>query len=329
MTPFKHVLVLRNPRSTHIRFAERQTEEIAAQLPDAQCIMLEIGSTVPETYERLRAYKNILGPDTLLCVAGGDGTVNRVTAFLLGDEALPKTARSTAILPLWAGNANDLAHMANGPALRMRLIPTVFAAGKVVPVYPLVCTLAGNNGHTRIYHAACYASFGVSGASAHRFNLTDHRRQWWRRLPGSRFVGEVITVVRTFLTSDGFTLKENGGTSSLHERSYVNGTRMGKLYPFAANLTDQNFVQISIDKRDKHIFAVWHWLAGGMRPKPQHQPSRADSVFTTQDDIWMQVDGEPVKVRKGTRVSVRCSPEPLYVLSTRLARGKRRSRSTP
>ena len=313
---FKYILVLRNDKSTHVRSADKYLTGLVSAHPCVTPEVAAVGSSASVTHKRLRAHKELLGPQTLFCIAGGDGTVNRAVEFLLGDDALSAAARRTPVLPLWAGNANDLAHMLNGFA-PLTGVAALLRKAQIVPIYPLVCTLVGKDGRQRTHHATCYASFGVTGAVAHRINRHEHRKGWWRRIPGSRFVGEAVATGRTFLSSSGFTMVEDGVEHELHERTYVNGTRMGKLQPLASSLAKKQFLQISISKHDRHVFAAWRWLLRSMRPAPQQQISR-ESTFTTTGSIWMQIDGEPMKVAAGTRISVRASPVPLYVVSTKL-----------
>jgi hypothetical protein len=313
---FKHAIVLRNSSSTNVRLADKHLAELKTLLPHVSFVEAEAAKTKAETRARLQALGNLLGPNTLFCVAGGDGTVNLVIEFLLGDSTLSRAARRTPLLPLWAGNANDLAHMINGSGFRARL-PALLASAKIVPVYPLECQLITSDGRVQLYHAISYAGFGVTAAVAKAINERTHRKRWWRRLHIGRFFGEMVTIGRTLLGSSGFTAEEDGSKISLYERTYVNGTRMGKLQPLAASLTERYFIQTTISKKDKHIFAVYRWLSGSMRPAPARKSQRA-STFKTQDAIWMHADGETVRLPKNTRVTVRCTHMPVYVLSTRL-----------
>src|SRR6185437_8881055 len=94
-------------------------------------------------------------------IAAGDGTVNLIVDLLLHDPALTTEQRQTPILPLWGGNANDLANMLNGAATRSKL-RRLLQHGHVVSIRPIICTLSTPGGSRQVYAAACYASFGAS-----------------------------------------------------------------------------------------------------------------------------------------------------------------------
>lgn len=324
---FDRFVILKNPASTNIRTAERYIAELRKMFPGATFKTIKVGRTPSETFKKLQSAASQLGPRTLLCIAGGDGTVNRVVSFLSGSKKLPAQARRTPLLPLWAGNANDFAHMLNGPAYRVRL-PLLFKQSRVTPIYPLECRLADAGGRSQTYYAMNYAGFGATAAVAREINQSEHRRRWWQHLLLSKIIGEVATVGRIVMGSAGFTLEENGAQHSVFERSYINGTRMGRLQPFAASLTEKVFVQTTVFQEDKHVMAFYRWLTGNMRPAPSSKHNRS-STFTTKDSIWMQVDGEPVRVPKNTRITVRCSPIPLYALNTRLAPRRSRDAKNP
>lgn len=316
MNSFKQVVILYNPNSTNSELAQRHISEIKQLLPEVPCELIQTASSALRTVERLREHKDKLGQHSLLCVAGGDGTVNRVVEFLQADPKITKNARETVVLPLWAGNANDLANMANGSIARVRL-PALFESAKVTPIYPLICTLTDRNGYTRVYRAASYVGFGVTASVARVLNASSHRTKWHKRLHLGRFVAEFIALWRTIADFNGFKIEEDHVKAVLYERSYVNGTRMGRLQPLAANLTERSFLQTTVYKKDKHIFGFYRWLRGSIRLASKNTVINHDQ-FIAEDSIWMQCDGEPVHLERDTQVTVECSDQPLFVLSTKL-----------
>lgn len=320
MLAFEHIIILKNPKSTSIKLANKHVQEVLELFKDTPSQIIETSQAAPQTYAKLVAIKEKLGSKTLLCVAGGDGTVNRAVEFLQSHPELSAEARKTVLLPLWAGNANDLAHMLNGPIFRMRL-PLLFEEAAVVATHPLVCTLIDSGGHRHVYHAASYAGFGMSAAVARVLNDRGHRERWQHRALVSRIMDQAVIVWRTLRDFNGFEIEENGQLQSLHERSYVNGSRMGKVYPLAADLTDRTFLQTTVHAKDKHIFAFYRWARGSIRFTAS-KATLETSTFVTKDDILMQCDGEPVKIKKGTQINVRNSDIPLFVLSSRLKQTK-------
>lgn len=316
MNNFKRVVILNNPNSTNSDTAQRHIEEIKKLFPTTPCDVIQTASSTPRTMARLRENREKLGKDTLMCVAGGDGTVNRAVEFLQSDPKLSKNARETVVLPLWAGNANDLANMVNGSMARVRM-PALFENAKITPIHPLICTLTDSNGYSRVYRAASYVGIGVTASVARTLNTQTYRAKWRRRLHLGRLVVEIMAVWRTITDFSGFKVEENGVESALYERSYVNGTRMGKLQPLAASLTECSFLQTTVYKKDKHIFGFYRWLRGSTRLASKNTVIDRDQ-FIALDSIWMQCDGEPIHLEKDTQVTIECSLQPLYVLATKL-----------
>ncbi|HJQ07931.1 MAG TPA: diacylglycerol kinase family protein [Candidatus Saccharimonadales bacterium] len=323
LTPaFKRFVVLRNPVSTNAEQVQRRIQELHELFPETLMDIIETSAAGKDgTRRRLSRHAHLLGPHTLLCIGGGDGTTNLAVEWLVQGKGVPAAARKTPILPLWGGNANDLAHMLNGVMYRGRL-KRLFAKAKIVKVYPLQCHLAEQNTEPRVHVAVGYIGFGITAAVALQLNAAEHRHSRWRTVPGVRFIGELITLFQTLLGSTSFAIEEKGNVRHLLERSYVNGSRMGKLRPIATRLTDKTFIETDVHRKDRHVFAIWRWLKESMRPRPTHKISKS-STFSCRDTLWMQVDGEPARVAKGTQVTVSRSAKPFYALSTQT--GKLRS----
>src|SRR5208282_6264938 len=109
---FQKVIFLVNPASTHIAQAMKRINELQKLFPQD---VIELTSTSAEGREAnaqiIVSLADRLGPNTLLCVAAGDGTASLVIETLVLSKALSDNARQAIVLPLWGGNANDLAHM--------------------------------------------------------------------------------------------------------------------------------------------------------------------------------------------------------------------------
>lgn len=324
---FKQIIILYNPNSTNSGSAKRHIDEIKLIFRGVPFEIIKTTSSVPRNRDKLRQLKDKLGPHTLLCVAGGDGTVNFAVEFLQSDPKISEEARKSVLLPLWAGNANDLANMINGSLARVRL-PALLENAKITPIYPLVCTLTEGNGFSRIFSAASYASFGVTASVARVLNDRSHRARWRRRLHLGRIFAEIMTLWHTIVDFSGFKIEENGTSAILYERSYVNGTRMGRLQPLAASLTERSFLQTTVYKKDKHILGLYRWIRDSTRLASKNTVISHDQ-FIAVDSIWMQCDGEPIHLEKDTHVTIECSDQPLLVLATKLgktASGKKKTK---
>ncbi len=312
---FKRVIILVNPRSTQITAARSRIALLKRLMSHVPVRIMELdvdqGHT---TASLLNSEQKHLGKGTLLCIAGGDGTVNSVLKYLMSSDS-PKEAAQTVLLPLWGGNANDLAHMLNGPAFK-NAIPDILRRGQRVPIRPLCCELNSPAGERTLFIASSYISFGASGLAARRLNTLLHRGSNWHRVPGGRILRETFTVLETFARVSEFHITENSKTTGIYERIFINGSRIAKVRPLPLKLTDDAFYKLTI--KEKRFRAVVMYLRELFR-RPQAEQTREEVSFVCEDKAWGQADGETFRVAAGTKVRVYRLPTPFYALSTKLA----------
>ncbi len=116
MPAFNHFVVLVNPASTNAARVEHSISELRRMYPAGEVVVRHTLPTEKANRRQIARWAAGFRPGTLLCIGAGDGTVNLVVEVLLQAPGLSAEARRTPILPLWGGNANDLACMLNGPA---------------------------------------------------------------------------------------------------------------------------------------------------------------------------------------------------------------------
>jgi len=235
-----------------------------------------------------------------------------VIEALLTDPGLPKSARETVVLPLWTGNANDLAHMLNGPAYRNRL-RTVFNAGQVVRIRPMICVLTAQDGTVQQRMAACYASFGATAFATERLSREDMRSSMWHKVPGLGFVAEFVTGFKAAVRAPFFRMEERGAERVVYERVYMNGSRFAKVERLPLRLTDDAFLEHTLSERN--LKTVFSQLYRAMQKNLVDRFRVDQSEFVVQERIAAQFDGELLEVAAGTRVQLYVSPLPFYALS--------------
>lgn len=312
---FKRILVISNPASTNAKRLKRRTGELGRLLAETgEIINIKTSSNGRVANKKLiLANKELLGPDTLLCIAAGDGTVNIVVETLVSEPDLSPKMRKTPVLPLWGGNANDLAHMLNGYSLFAGL-KTIFDNGKVIEVNPLQVNLT--NGNKKVLRiAACYASFGATAYAAHSINNPSRRKAKLRSIRGLRLLTEAQTVVRAFMDVPMFKVKENGSVSNIYEYALINGSRIAKVERLPLRLTDNGFYLAKIYR--KHPVVILYILQILRRRKFGRVTSNRSS-FMLLEPTWLQLDGEVIKVEKNTKVEIEPCNQPFYALSKRL-----------
>ncbi len=312
-TRFKHCIVLFNPISTNAPATKQRIDKIGEIFSDSKVDILETSSEGPQANRALiEKHASKLGQQTLLCIAGGDGTTNQVIETLLTAEHLTEEQRQTPLLPLWGGNANDLAHMLNG-SNRTRL-EDILNKGKIVPIHPLQCTMTSEDGTVIVRIAACYAGFGATAFAALQLNKPAHRKSKLHAMPGGRPLQEIITVTAALLEAPSFAVKESNDVQIVYERTFANGSRMAKLKHLPVELTDEMFYINTLENR--RLFSAIPRLVELILKRVSGKFLRNHAHFTTQGTSWAHFDGEPQKVPARTDVDIQLSTRPFYALST-------------
>lgn len=312
---FERVVVIWNPASTNAKRLKKRTAEIKKLFAGkAEVTYIKTSSDGRAANKKIMTgSKALLGPKTLLCIAAGDGTVNLVIEALLSEPSFTNKMRQTPVLPLWAGNANDLAHMLNGYFLFGR-VKSIVDNGEIIEITPLQVTLVHEK-KKEIRIAACYASFGATAYAADTINNPSHRKSKLRNIQGLRVLYEVKTVIRAFIDVPMFKIKENGSVSKIYEYALINGSRIAKVERLPVRLTDNGFYLAKIYR--KHPIVLLYILQILRRRKFGRVTSN-QSNFTLLEPTWLQLDGEVIKLQKNTEVEIKLSQKPFFALSKRL-----------
>jgi diacylglycerol kinase family enzyme len=271
--------------------------------------------------ELLEKHAQSFTKSTLLCIAAGDGTTNQAIETLLTSKKIPSIARRVPILPLWGGNANDLAHMLNGPAYRARL-QDILKHGNIAAIHPLYCEIMRPGKPQKNRIAACYASFGVTAFAAHKLNDPAHRKSRLQTIPGGRIVQEFITLLGAFMEAPALSFKDSNNTKIVYELSFYNGSRMAKIERLPAKLTEDMFYINTFE--NKKLLSIIPRLIELTRKSAPQRLMRNYSSFTVKENSWAQFDGESLKIPSNTKVRIQLFERPFYALSTSLKSDKKK-----
>jgi len=314
---FEKFIVFYNPASTNSRRSRRRIAELKDLFPSKEVIIVE---TSPEGYESNRKIiielEKKFDKKTLICIAAGDGTVSAVLDALLADKSSYGQAHKVTILPLWGGNANDLAYMINGRPNRTSL-KTIFEKGDIVPIYPLSVKLSGAS-ETRRKIAACYVSFGASAYAAQQTELPKNKKKRIHIIPGVRMVTEFLVVARSLIKAKQFTIQVNAKNQPMFERIFINGSRIAKVDRLPIKLNEKAFYEATVER--KHPKALISLLSALkiLRNRTYGEITGEDKTFVLNQDTWSQIDGEVIELPKDTKVEISLSKNPFYVISTKL-----------
>jgi diacylglycerol kinase family enzyme len=316
-TAFSKVVVLRNPVSTSARQGLRRIAELRRLFGDDRVVVIDtVAGGAMANRRLLRKHAKLLGPHTLLCIVAGDGTVGMVVETLVQDDKLPDIARNTPILPLWGGNANDLAHMLNGSASLARL-RHILARGEVVAIHPLACRLQPRGGKPKVRIAACYASFGATAFAAAKLSEPRSRTHPIHRIPGARFLREFIIGFSAVMEAPVFRVKEEEKVKIVYERTFTTGSRFAKVERLPVKLTDETFFLSTLE--DKRWVSALPRIFQATQKRLASRFTHDHADFTIEEKTLAQFDGEPAEIPAGTKVSVTMWEQPFYAVSTLLA----------
>ncbi len=307
------IIIVVNPQSTNVHRIEKRGNELHKLFPDKTIALVETSFRTAELSAKLKKQFNKKPGITLVCIGGGDGTVHAVINALMQLAPAINLAK-TPILPLWGGNANDLAYMLNGVPSRssMRIL---LGRGKIVPVHPFeIITQCGDHKETR--YAACYASFGASAYAASELEKPAARREKIQaKSTLSVLVHEINRFVRAILEAPGFAAEQEGQRIKIFDQIFANGSRMGKLDHLPVRLHERKFYwAVKSEKQPTFWFYVL-WLLRGER---YGVITDKTSSFTTKERAWAQFDGEATSLPRNTTVTIGHAKTPFYAISTKL-----------
>jgi hypothetical protein len=310
---FKRCVVIVNPASTNYARGERLIRQLADIFPRHK---LEIIEVQLHDYERpswlITRLNAAIEKDTLLAIAGGDGTNNLIVDTLLRSVAVSKAARSATILPLWAGNANDLAHMANGGPPSS--IEKIIKEGTVQAIHPLAVTTT-RHAKTTTRLAVCYASFGASAYVSARMNRPSYRRsRRVYRLPGGRLMSEMGSVMRALVGAPTFESSIDGAQQRIYDLVLINGSRIAKVSRTPVKLTDDTFYEILVTRKHPlfvpYVRQINHHISIERRTTQRS--------LTIGEPTWAQIDGEALQIPSDTEINVEHFKQTFNLLSTKL-----------
>ena len=310
---FKRCAVVVNPTSTNYNRGQHEIKQLANLFLIDNLEIIEVSSndyTRPSwLITRLNA---AVDKKTLLAVAGGDGTLNLIVDTILRSTEVSDAVRKAVILPLWAGNANDLAHMANGnPPASME---SLFKNATVATVYPLAVNTK-HRSKTTTKLAASYVSIGASAYVSARINHPSYRRRRLYRLPGGRNLTDMATVTRAFIWAATFESIIDGKRRRIYDIVMVNGSRMAKVSRIPVKLTDKSFYEMLVVRKHPLILSSLVQILRGILIERRTHTERE---LTVNETTWAQVDGEALRIPGETDVVVRHYDQPFYLLSTKL-----------
>ncbi len=314
LSELHRAIVIINPQSSNVQRIDRRSHELARLFPDTKVTLIETSARPGQLTDRLRRELNTQAGPTLLAIGGGDGTVHVIINALMELQGEGQNLADVPILPLWGGNANDLAYMLNGLPSRVTL-SSILNRGRLVAVHPLKIVITEGNHKAAERYAACYASFGASAYAAAELEKPTHKNEVRSSGAFGTFMKELRQATRAMLSASGFDAEQNGERIKIFEQVFANGSRMAKLDRFPIKLHEKVFYRIVKSDRSTTVAFYLRQLIQG---KKLGEVTDRTFRFTTRERAWAQFDGEATVLAANTTVSVGLAEMPFYAVSTKL-----------
>jgi len=306
------IVSIANKRASHYERATRLLNSLSTQLK-LRPVEIDVveHEQVLQKFLREHAKKHTI----LITIAGGDGTVSSVVNTLM--RLQPQFPHNRYyILPLWGGNANDLAYMLNGlsnATSSKRLLSESSTAS-----IPLIQVEISNSGtEARTTFACCYASFGASAYAARRLDMyrfSTHKLLRW--LPPFLVLRELIFVLRAVAEAPLYLIEIEREEKTFYEHTIINGSRIAKVDRIPISLAQPEFFHALVTRKEPSIIIS---LIRVMLGKPDVvYANRTKLQFKTKTPVDAQIDGEVLQLSANTHVSAKIVSNELRFISTKL-----------
>lgn len=311
---FEKFIILYNPASTNAKRSRRRIEDLRKLFPAREIIVQETSPDGQDANKKIiKDLAKQFEDNTILCIGSGDGTVSQVLDTLLTEPSIKDKTKKIVILPLWGGNANDLAYMLNGYSMLAKT-RKIFENGEIVPIYPIKFDLENKDQKTtRI--VACYASFGASAFATKNMETPKRRSRKIYKIPGTRMLAESSIVIYSFIKAKNYKAVLDKNEKEIYEHIFINGSRLAKVERVPMNLKNKEFYEAVFDR--KHPVILLNVLKA-LRNRSYGRASKGPISFILKSSVLAQFDGEIENIKSGTKITATISDEPINVLATRL-----------
>lgn len=316
---FSSVYFIANDGSTNAARARKFWRDVVRLVGKEHTEVLEVAKmSVKQTEAAIVEVLKKCDQNSLVCVGGGDGTVSTVIRAVVNSHKLTDENKAAAILPLWGGNANDMAVMLNGMPSTVNMTKILKNARKR-KIYPLQITLSSDHEQLPVHVAGCYASFGATAEALARMEDSAHVRDAKKsKHKLTRFVMEFKEIGKTVFSVQPITVQpEKQQTTELYDRLFVNGSRYAKILRSPVELHERRYFVLT--SKDKNW---WRFIVRTVRPlvtRAGGKISDRQRSFTLKDPTYMQVDGEVFQLPANTHVTVSIATTSPIVLSCKLS----------
>ncbi len=289
-----------NPKASNILRAKKWHRSFLKNLHFNQKTEVNIIENPKLITEKIRCYSK--NSKILIAIGGGDGTVSSITNQLLNDSKVCKYS-NIYLLPLWGGNANDLAYMLNGLSKTTSCKKLINDSINIK--MPLIkIDIESKNTLAQTFYANCYASFGASAYIADKLESSrSSSKRFIKYFPPFLIIREVFLVIASILEATVFRMEIDSRDTNFFEHSFVNGPRMAKVSRLPISLHEKAFFHAQIKQKSPSVIIELIKLAISGKSSPNYK-KKEKVTFIAKEPITAQIDGEIHKIPAHTKIAV-------------------------
>lgn len=313
------IVHLTNGFSTNAKKMVYEKQEIKDRLPMLEHKYVKTSEDRSETIGELQS---VVEPDDMVVIYGGEAAVNvAAEAYIKGmfsEYKIPHLVRP-------GGNKNDLYHTLYKTEPRSPLAALTDTKSELIAINPLEFYTQSqfDSSPEDLIINEFALSYGGLGAIAEACKLLNQRRQSLvyrgiRKFAPSRFAIESLSTLQGLLTAKQFSLidhKQDDMEFSLVERSYINGGRLAGGLIHTLIEADDNWA-VRIEERNR-LDLMMELGGQAISSSGATYVEKIDEDFTLTSPAMLHLDAEHRRLRKNTRVQIKRSSKPFYVLSNR------------
>ncbi len=307
------VAAIFNPNSIDAIRAFRRFEGSVA-LPITQ-VHTVAGGALPNT-DIIRKHGELLGPQTLLAVIGGDGLAHVATnAMALVGREEPRI-NETKRLFINGGTAGDTAKSLNRPNM-LAHPDRIIRNGWLRNIYPMEMLIEFPDGEQEIMQALGYNSVGgFTGLAAEYINLPTHRDRWLNRYRPTKRLAQFATGMQALKNAQPVEMTIDGETRQTLDVHCLSGPIMATIQHRSTELTEPGFHVVENTHAGVAYLAsqALRLQHGGLIDKTD--PLKTELSVITHAATVLQAGGETWRIPAETSITV--SPgDPIAAVTTR------------
>ncbi len=253
-------------------------------------LAIEERQTSPSLQANVESLQQVVTPDTIVVVRGGDGSVGGMF------EAMRLLGLSNPVIVLDGGRKNDKARQVLTRYARRH--PEELLSRRdlqIRKVRPILATIALKNGSEITTGAYGYISQGITSDVAAAVNDKGYKRHWIHEIPFGTEIAEAFFTIRAVVRARKFSLGENGQAPRPHlDIIAANGRSMAGVLRPNVDLFKPEFRLIQTHSLPGAIMRIIGLTLGLKVGRPVGAEESVELSTASTQPMVIQLNGETV-----------------------------------